>query len=139
MLTALAAAGARPEHVVKWTIYFLQGQSPQVAFESIRQVWDQPSHPPTISVVQVAGLAHPEFLLEVAAIAAVSRPVSVEEIGALETLADPPPFQRNDYLGWITRAVKEETRQKRLAQMIDELERGDVYMNMAWGRTGKHE
>jgi uncharacterized protein YdeI (YjbR/CyaY-like superfamily) len=43
-----------------------------------------------------------------------------------------PPYQRNDYLGWIARAKLEATRQKRLAQMIDELKRGDVYMNMAW-------
>lgn len=43
-----------------------------------------------------------------------------------------PDYQKNDYLGWITRAKLEATRQKRLAQMIDELKRGDVYMNMAW-------
>jgi len=43
-----------------------------------------------------------------------------------------PPFQRNDYLGWIARARKEETRAKRLAQMLDELEDGDIYMKMRW-------
>ena len=43
-----------------------------------------------------------------------------------------PPFQRNDYLGWITRARKPETRQKRLAQMLDELEDGDINMKMRW-------
>jgi uncharacterized protein YdeI (YjbR/CyaY-like superfamily) len=43
-----------------------------------------------------------------------------------------PPYQRNDYIGWITGAKREETRQKRLDQMLDELKRGDVYMNMAW-------
>lgn len=43
-----------------------------------------------------------------------------------------PPFQRNDYLGWIARARKEETRDKRLAQMLDELEDGDIYMKMRW-------
>ena len=43
-----------------------------------------------------------------------------------------PPYQRNDYLGWIAQARREETRAKRLAQMLDELERGGVYMNMAW-------
>ncbi|MCR9247721.1 MAG: RidA family protein [bacterium] len=69
--TALAAAGARPEHVVQWTIYLLAGQSPQVAFQGFGRVWGQTSNPPTISVVQVAGLAHPQFLIEVAAVAAV--------------------------------------------------------------------
>lgn len=43
-----------------------------------------------------------------------------------------PPYQRNDYIGWITRAKLAATRQKRLAQMLAELERGDVYMNMAY-------
>jgi uncharacterized protein YdeI (YjbR/CyaY-like superfamily) len=47
-----------------------------------------------------------------------------------------PDYQRNDYLGWIASPKREETRQKRLAQMLDELERGDVYMRMAW-RTGE--
>lgn len=44
-----------------------------------------------------------------------------------------PPYQRNDYIGWITRAVRPETQEKRLNQMLEELERGDVYMKMAWG------
>ncbi len=43
-----------------------------------------------------------------------------------------PDYQRNDYLGWIVRAKREETRRKRLDQMLGELERGDVYMKMAW-------
>ena len=43
-----------------------------------------------------------------------------------------PAYQRNDYLGWIGRARTDATREKRLAQMLDELARGGVYMNMAW-------
>jgi uncharacterized protein YdeI (YjbR/CyaY-like superfamily) len=43
-----------------------------------------------------------------------------------------PPYQRNDYIGWIMRAATEETQLKRLEQMLDELRRGDVYMKMAW-------
>jgi len=43
-----------------------------------------------------------------------------------------PPYQRNDYLGWIARAKRPETRQKRIEQMLDELEAGGVYMNMKW-------
>jgi enamine deaminase RidA (YjgF/YER057c/UK114 family) len=31
--TALAAAGARLDHVVKWNIYVVQGQPPRPAFE----------------------------------------------------------------------------------------------------------
>ncbi len=43
-----------------------------------------------------------------------------------------PNYQKNDYLGWISRAKREETRLKRLNQMLDELKRGGAYMNMAW-------
>ena len=43
-----------------------------------------------------------------------------------------PPYQRNDYIGWITRAKRPETQVKRLNQMLDELEKGDVYMKMDW-------
>jgi uncharacterized protein YdeI (YjbR/CyaY-like superfamily) len=41
-----------------------------------------------------------------------------------------PAFQRNDYLAWIARAKRETTRTKRPEQMLNELARGDVYMNM---------
>lgn len=43
-----------------------------------------------------------------------------------------PPYQRNDYIGWITRAKRPETRQKRLYQMLQELRTGDAYMGMPY-------
>lgn len=43
-----------------------------------------------------------------------------------------PAYQQNDYIGWITRAKRPQTQDKRLQQMLDELERGDVYMKMAY-------
>lgn len=43
-----------------------------------------------------------------------------------------PPFQQNDYIGWINRAKLPATKEKRLNQMLDELKRGDVYMHMDW-------
>jgi predicted amino acid-binding ACT domain protein len=43
-----------------------------------------------------------------------------------------PPYQRNDYLGWINRAKRDDTRQKRLRQMLAELRAGEGYMNMPW-------
>ena len=57
---------------------------------------------------------------------------ALEARGLVNAYEGRPPFQRNDYLGWITRARKPETRQKRLAQMLDELEDGDFYMKMRW-------
>jgi uncharacterized protein YdeI (YjbR/CyaY-like superfamily) len=43
-----------------------------------------------------------------------------------------PPYQRNDYLGWIGRARRPETRRNRLTQMLEELQRGDRYMKMPY-------
>ncbi len=43
-----------------------------------------------------------------------------------------PPYQRNDYLMWIEKAVRTETKEKRIAQMLRELKQGNVYMNMRW-------
>ena len=52
--------------------------------------------------------------------------------GLLAAYRARPPYQQNDYLGWITRAKRPETVQKRLNQMLDELLAGDAYMNMHW-------
>jgi uncharacterized protein YdeI (YjbR/CyaY-like superfamily) len=43
-----------------------------------------------------------------------------------------PPYQQNDYIGWITRAKREDTRGQRIRQMLQELIRGDRYMNMPY-------
>jgi len=68
-------------------------------------------------------------------------PEFVKKILAKEKLMEKylarPPYQRNDYIGWINRAVREETKQKRLHQMIAELKRGDSYMKMAYRAKDK--
>jgi uncharacterized protein YdeI (YjbR/CyaY-like superfamily) len=50
----------------------------------------------------------------------------------IDTYYDRPPYQRNDYIGWITRAKRDETHQERLKQMIDELIDGGLYMKMKY-------
>jgi uncharacterized protein YdeI (YjbR/CyaY-like superfamily) len=52
--------------------------------------------------------------------------------GLVKAYRERPPFQRNDYIGWIVRAKREETRQKRLGQMLDELGDGHLYMKMKY-------
>lgn len=63
-------------------------------------------------------------------------PVFVEEAlkerGLMEEYEARPAYQRNDYIGWINRAKREETKKKRLNRMLDELEKGNVYMKMKW-------
>jgi enamine deaminase RidA (YjgF/YER057c/UK114 family) len=68
---ALAAAGARPEHVIKWNVYVVQGQSVQDGFAAFQSVWGDLPNPPVITVAFVAGLGHPDFLAEMDAIAVV--------------------------------------------------------------------
>jgi enamine deaminase RidA (YjgF/YER057c/UK114 family) len=68
---ALAAANAGIEHVVKWTIYVVQGQPLGPGMVAFQQVFGPLPKPPTISVLFVAALAHPDFLLEVEATAVV--------------------------------------------------------------------
>lgn len=43
-----------------------------------------------------------------------------------------PAYQQNDYVGWIGRAQRPETRQRRIDQMLQELASGGVYMKMKW-------
>ncbi|AKQ64691.1 hypothetical protein A176_001603 [Myxococcus hansupus] len=54
------------------------------------------------------------------------------ERGLMDAYKARPPYQQNDYLGWIARAKLEATRLKRLNQMLEELAGGTRYMNMAW-------
>lgn len=57
---------------------------------------------------------------------------ALEQRGLMQAYENRPPYQRNDYLGWILRAKRAETQAKRLAQMLDELEGGDCYMKMPY-------
>lgn len=69
--TALAAGGAKLQNVVKWNVYILHGQSAQAGFEAFQKVWGQHPNPPVISVLFVAALAHPDFLVEIDAVAVI--------------------------------------------------------------------
>jgi enamine deaminase RidA (YjgF/YER057c/UK114 family) len=68
---ALASANARVEHVVKWTVYMVQGQPIGPALGAFQQVVGPLANPPTVSVLFVTALAHPDYLLEVDAVAVV--------------------------------------------------------------------
>lgn len=57
---------------------------------------------------------------------------ALEAHGLRERYDERPWYQRNDYLGWINRAQRRDTKQKRLEQMLEELRSGGVYMRMAW-------
>jgi hypothetical protein len=52
--------------------------------------------------------------------------------GLMDAYRDRPAYQQNDYVGWICRAKRQETVDRRLAQMLNELESGDKYMKMSY-------
>jgi hypothetical protein len=54
------------------------------------------------------------------------------DAGLMDVYRRRPPYQRNDYLGWIISPKLETTRARHLEQMLAELKKGDVYMNMPW-------
>jgi enamine deaminase RidA (YjgF/YER057c/UK114 family) len=69
--TALAAASAGPEHVVKWNILVVEGQDFTRGYAAFQRVWGDRPNPPVITAAVVKGLAHPDFLVEMDAIAVV--------------------------------------------------------------------
>jgi enamine deaminase RidA (YjgF/YER057c/UK114 family) len=69
--TALEAGGAKLDPVVKWNVYVVQGQSPIPAFEVFQRVWGDRPDPPLITVLFVSGLAQPDYLAEIEAVAVV--------------------------------------------------------------------
>ncbi len=52
--------------------------------------------------------------------------------GLMEAYLGRPAYQRNDYVGWISRAKLPKTREKRLRIMLNELAAGHGYMGMEY-------
>jgi enamine deaminase RidA (YjgF/YER057c/UK114 family) len=70
---ALAAGGAGPEHIIKWNIYVVEGQSLEAGYAAFQNAWPEVPNPPAITGVFVSGLAHPDFLVEMDAVAVVPQ------------------------------------------------------------------
>jgi len=64
---------------------------------------------------------------------------ALKKRGLMEAFRARPPYQQNDYVGWINRAKRPETKKKRLGQMLDELESGDRYMKMKWRSSARRK
>ncbi|WP_239174102.1 RidA family protein [Actinoplanes cyaneus] len=67
---ALETAGASWEHVVKLTFYVV-GTDELPVVRAVRDEFVNVAAPPTSTLIRVAGLLRPEFLLEVEAVAAL--------------------------------------------------------------------
>ncbi|MBT8138154.1 MAG: YdeI/OmpD-associated family protein [Gammaproteobacteria bacterium] len=55
---------------------------------------------------------------------------ALEKGDLMKLYKERPAYQQNDYIGWISQAKMESTKQNRLDQMLSELRRGGVYMKM---------
>ncbi len=64
----LKEAGAKLEDIVKFNIYLVQDQKPQEGFQAFQQKWSAKNFP-AITVLFVAGLGNPEWLVEIDAVA----------------------------------------------------------------------
>ena len=70
---ALAAGGAEPEHIIKWNVYIVEGQPLQAGFGAFQDAWPEVPNPPAITGVIVSALAHPDYLVEMDAVAVVPQ------------------------------------------------------------------
>lgn len=68
---ALKAAGADIEHVVKWNIYFVKGQSAQNALKAVQPTLSKVKTPALVTGLFVEALANPDYLIEIEAVAVV--------------------------------------------------------------------
>lgn len=66
---ALSACGATLDDLFKLTIYIVQGQDVRKGFEGAQGFLKKLSNPPVISGIVVAGLANPDYLVEIEAVA----------------------------------------------------------------------
>lgn len=69
---ALAECNATFDNIVKLNIFILQGQDAYGAFQTSQKYMMEASNPPVITVVFVAGLIHPDYLLEIDATAFIA-------------------------------------------------------------------
>ena len=67
--TALISCDATLDSLFKLTIYMVHGQDVRKGFEGAQSFLKRLSNPPVITGVVVAGLANPDYLVEIEAIA----------------------------------------------------------------------
>lgn len=69
--TALSACGATFDNLIKLSIFIVHGQDIRLGFQASQRFLGGLKNPPAITGVFVAALAHPDYLVEVEAVAFV--------------------------------------------------------------------
>jgi len=67
----LEESEAKLENVVKFNIYLVQGQNLKDGFEVFQKMWGDIQNFPTVTVLFIAGLGDPDWLIEIDAIAII--------------------------------------------------------------------
>lgn len=67
--TILDSVDVGPEAVVKWTVHVVAGEQLMPAMQAFQRELSHSAEPATVTVLYVSGLAHPDFLIEIDAIA----------------------------------------------------------------------
>ena len=67
----LNVAGANFKNIIKFNIHLLQGQNAQEGFQVFQEKWSDKENFPVVTVLFVAGLGNPDFLIEIDAIAVI--------------------------------------------------------------------
>ena len=65
--------GAKFENIIKFNIHILQGQNPEEGFYVFQKRWGDIKNFPIVTVLFVAGLGNPDWLVEIDAIAVVEE------------------------------------------------------------------
>lgn len=71
--TALASENATFDDVIKLNIYMVDGCDPAVGLKAFKESIGEMEKPPLITVLKVAALANPLYLIEIEAIAVVEE------------------------------------------------------------------
>jgi enamine deaminase RidA (YjgF/YER057c/UK114 family) len=79
---ALAAAGAGLADMVRCAVYVVAGQPLEPGFRAYLRAWGERGAPPTVTVLVVPGLADPEYLVEIEAVAVVPLDAAGEPLRA---------------------------------------------------------
>ena len=62
---------------------------------------------------------------------------ALEKRNLIDAYLARPPYQKDDYLKWIALAAGTDAKQKRLDQMLDELEKGNAFKGEPWTPPAK--
>ena len=67
----LEAGGAKPDDLISLTVYLVGDVDLRSAFGAWAAFWNDRGPPPVMKVLRIAGLANPDFLIEVEGVAAI--------------------------------------------------------------------